>query len=269
MIEASVQADETMSRESESLSRGEAFFESVGGVFVPRAHARSPWSEDLVHGRLVSGLMARVVERRHLGADLHPARMTTDLFRPIPMSPLTIDTVIRREGKRLIVVEVTVRSGDVPVALATVQILRSGAPGPDVAWVPEYYAAPSPEVTGPPRRVAPKHFGEVRRVEKSVGGRRFSWFRETCELLEGHRDTPFGTLAAAADWVSPFTNMGEDRLAYINADVTLYCSRLPVGPWVGFENLDHVQSGGVAVSVCALHDTVGRIGTAASAALPY
>ncbi|OZD61852.1 acyl-CoA thioesterase domain-containing protein [Rhodococcus sp. 06-1460-1B] len=269
MIDTTAHADRAVSTRSECSSSGAAFFESVDGVFVPRAHARSPWSEDLVHGRLVSGLMAHEVERRHLGADLHPARMTTDLFRPIPMSPLTVDTVVRREGKRLIVVEVTVSSGDVPVALATVQILRSGPPGPDVVWVPEYYTAPSPEVVGPPTRVAPRHFGEVRRVDESVDGRRFSWFRETCELLEGRRDTPFGTLAAAADWVSPFTNMGADRLAYINADVTLYCSRLPVGPWIGFENLDHVQSGGVAVSVCALHDTVGRIGTAASAALPY
>lgn len=269
MIGATADTDPAASSRREDVAGGNAFFEGDSGVYLPRAHARSPWSEDLVHGRLVSGLMAREVELQHMGPGMHPARMTTDLFRPIPMSTLRIDTVVRREGKRLRVVEVTVTAGDVPVALATVQILRSGPPGPDVVWVPEYYTAPNPDSVGPPKRVAPKHFGEVRRVDESIAGRRFSWFRETCELLEGHRDTPFGTLAAAADWVSPFTNMGQDRLAYINADVTLYCSRLPVGPWIGFENLDHAQNDGVAVSVCALHDTAGRIGTAASAALPY
>lgn len=248
---------------------GGAFFEAGGGTFVPRPHARSPWSEDLVHGRLVSGLMAREVERQFLGGGMHPARMTTDLFRPIPMLPLTIETAVRREGKRLRVVEVTARAGDVPVALSTVQILRSGVPGPDVSWVPQHYAAPHPDSVGPPKRVAPRHFGEVRRVEESVDGHRFAWFRETCELIEGDSDTPFGMAAAAADWVSPFTNMGQERLSYINADVTLYLSRLPVGPWIGFENLDHKQNDGVAVSVCALHDSAGRIGTAASAALPY
>ncbi|AJW42221.1 hypothetical protein NY08_4218 [Rhodococcus sp. B7740] len=35
MIDATAQADEIVSRGSESLSAGEAFFESVGGAFVP------------------------------------------------------------------------------------------------------------------------------------------------------------------------------------------------------------------------------------------
>ncbi|MET0199456.1 MAG: hypothetical protein ABW364_19690 [Rhodococcus fascians] len=36
---------------------GAAFFDGDEGRYVPRPHARSPWSENLVHGRLVSGLM--------------------------------------------------------------------------------------------------------------------------------------------------------------------------------------------------------------------
>lgn len=258
----------TISVSSVSAGDGGAFFEGERGRYVPRAHARSPWSENLVHGRLVSGLMAREAERGHLVDGMHPARMTTDLFRPIPMGPLDIRTSVRREGRRLRIVEVEASATGVPVALASIQALRPGAEAAEVAWAPTMYHAPAPELLDPPKRPSPRHFGEVRRSE-DTSDRRFSWFRETCPLLEGFDDTPFEIAAMAADWVSPFTNMGTDSLQFINADVTLYLSRLPVGPWIGFENLDHKADNGIAVSVCALHDTHGRIGTAASAALPY
>ncbi|WP_052060070.1 acyl-CoA thioesterase domain-containing protein [Rhodococcoides fascians] len=247
---------------------GAAFFDGDEGRYVPRPHARSPWSENLVHGRLVSGLMAREVERSDL-AGLHPARMTTDLFRPIPMQPIDITTSVRRSGRRVRIVEVLASVDGTPVALASVQALRSGGEAAQVAWVPELYKAPAPDLLPPPERRAPRHFGEVRRSGDGAPTRKFSWFRETCPLLEGSADSPFEIASMAADWVSPFTNMGTDSLQFINADVTLYLSRLPIGPWIGFENLDHKADNGIAVSVCALHDVHGRIGTAASAAVPY
>ncbi|MBY6410842.1 thioesterase family protein [Rhodococcus sp. BP-252] len=245
------------------------FFDGGDGRYEPRPHARSPWSENLVHGRLVSGLMAREVEREHLADGFHPARMTTDLFRPIPMGPIDITTYVRRAGRRVRIVEVQASVDGMPVASASVQALLAGAESTPVAWSPVEYRAPAPESVSPPVRQAPRHFGEVRRLEPSEDGRKFSWFRETCRLLEGIGDTPFEIAAMAADWVSPFTNMGAKSLNFINADVTLYLSRLPIGEWIGFENLDHAVDNGVAVSVCALHDEQGRIGTAASAALPY
>ncbi|SNS52133.1 thioesterase family protein [Rhodococcoides kyotonense] len=248
---------------------GEPFFDGADGHYEPRPHARSPWSENLVHGRLVSGLMAHEVERTHLADGFHPARMTTDLFRPIPMGPIDITTSVRRAGRRVRIVEVQASADGVPVALASVQALLSGAESTPVTWAPVEYRAPTPESVAPPVKQAPRHFGEVRRLEPSGDGRKFAWFRETCPLLDGVGDTPFQIASMAADWVSPFTNMGATSLNFINADVTLYLSRLPIGKWIGFENLDHKIDNGVAVSVCALHDEQGRIGTAASAALPY
>lgn len=248
----------------------EAFFESVEGGYAARPHARSPWSEDLVHGRLVMGLMAREAEHHHMAEGWYPTRMTTDLFRPIPMGTLTLTTRCRRRGKRLLLVEVVASVGRVHVAASTIQALRSSPVNSEVHPSPAPFNPPHPEALESSPQVGARYLGEVRRVERpDEPERRFAWFRDHCELVDGMENQRFARVAAAADWVSPFTNFGPGGLAFINADVTLYLSRLPVGQWIGFDTVDHQVAGGIAISSCALYDTTGRVGTAASAALPY
>ena len=246
----------------------EAFFVGGDGRYEPRPHARSPWSESLVAGRLVCGVMAREVENALPAEGFVPSRMTVDLFRPIPLRPMTIAAHTVRDGRRIRVVDVDASVDGVVVARASVLALRSGAADEEVAWTHTSHRPPDPDLVEPPVRTAPRHFGEVRRVT-DPDDRRFAWFRETAPMVENSADSPFEVAAMAADWVSPFTNMGATRLHYINGDVTLYLSRLPVGPWIGFENIDRVVTDGVAVSTCALHDVTGRIGSASAAALPY
>jgi hypothetical protein len=72
----------------------------------------------------------------------------------------------------------------------------------------------------------------------------------------------------AADFASPFAHSGDQGLAWINTDITLYLSRLPVTEWIGFEVVNHQAAMGVAVGECWLHDEVGSIGWACVAALP-
>jgi acyl-CoA thioesterase len=71
----------------------------------------------------------------------------------------------------------------------------------------------------------------------------------------------------AADFASPFANAGEQGLAYINSDVTLYLHRLPVKEWIGFEVVNHHATDGVAIGECSLYDQQGPIGTSTVAAL--
>ena len=62
-------------------------------------------------------------------------------------------------------------------------------------------------------------------------------------------------LAAAAEQLStaPF-------LCFINADITLYVTRDPVGEWIGFEVVNHQSADGVALGECRLYDTTGPVG---------
>ena len=215
--------------------------------------------------------MAREAVARHGLREWRPTRMTADLMRPIPMGEtIRITTEIRRLGGRLQVVDLLALVDEKAVACASIQALRPGE------YVGEINAGPmSPIEVVPPEQIEidprprPVHLGEVRRlITGHEPERRFTWFRDRVELVEGEVMDGFVRVAAGADWVSPFSSFTGSGLAFINADFTVYLHRLPVGEWIGFEIADYQVHQNVALSTCHLYDTSGRIGTVACAALP-
>ncbi|MEO9255366.1 MAG: thioesterase family protein, partial [Tepidiformaceae bacterium] len=63
-----------------------------------------------------------------------------------------------------------------------------------------------------------------------------------------------------SDFTNPFANSGSGGLQYVNADVTLYLHRLPIGDWLGFEVIEHHATEGIAVGECVMYDEAGAIG---------
>jgi acyl-CoA thioesterase len=55
-------------------------------------------------------------------------------------------------------------------------------------------------------------------------------------------------------------NAGAHGLDYVNADITLYLHRLPVGEYIGFEVSSHESSEGIAVGDTTVYDIEGPIG---------
>jgi hypothetical protein len=53
----------------------------------------------------------------------------------------------------------------------------------------------------------------------------------------------------------------------VNADITLYLHRPPLGEWIGWEVNDHQSAEGVAFSECRIHDAQGAIGTSSVCAV--
>lgn len=86
-------------------------------------------------------------------------------------------------------------------------------------------------------------------------------------VVHGEYLSPFQLAASVADVTNIVTNWGSEGLAYINADVTLHLSRLPVGMQVGLAALDHLEHDGIAVGTAAVYDREGPIGTASVSAL--
>ena len=73
----------------------EAFFnvdETRKNIYHPTPFARGPWDPKTLHGRVLSGLVAFEVEENCLSENesgvFQASRITVDLFRPPPMSPL-------------------------------------------------------------------------------------------------------------------------------------------------------------------------------------
>ncbi len=245
----------------------EPFFTRQGPAFVPSADARGPWAPDMMHGRLLAGLLAWTIECEYGDPDFHAGRVTVDLFRSPPMRPVEVRTNPVRTGRRIRVVdgEVTI-DGDVYARASVVMLKIGGQPDGDV-WTVPTWDAPHPETLPEPELNAP---WEMRPLTEGWFGtyeQKRMWLRETHSLVDGEEWTPLARVATAADIANPLANSGTQGLQFINGDITLYLARLPVDEWIGFEVSRHVSADGIAVGECAVYDTEGPIGTSTVSAV--
>jgi len=100
------------------------FFTTDRDAFIPTDAARGPWDPNSLHGRVIIGLLAFVIEQRHGAGDFVPARLTVDMFRLPNLSPIEVKTRLVRDGLRIKVVEADFLSGGVAMARASCQLLR-------------------------------------------------------------------------------------------------------------------------------------------------
>jgi hypothetical protein len=249
----------------------EPFFLSDRDGFRPTPVCRGPWDPTSLHGRVVAGLLAHEIERRHGDPALLPARLTVDLYRLPGFAPVTVTTSIVRDGHRIKVVDAEFISDGVSVGRATCQLLRRGESPPGRVWMPPVWDAPKPHEIPAPEDGMGGMGGmwAVRPIDGAFGavGRKRLWMSEVRELVGGIPLTPFTRVALAADFASPFANSGDAGLGYINTDITLYLSRLPRTAWLGFDVVNHHADDGIAHGQCRLYDEDGPIGTSSVAAL--
>ena len=243
----------------------QSFFTREHERFAPGEPARGPWDPNSLHGRVIAGLLARSIEQQHGDEAFQFARLTVDLFRLPPFAPVEVTTALVRDGNRIRVADATATSQGVEIARAAVVMLRRAEQPGGAVWSPASWEVPPPDELAPPSdasRPGELPMWEIRPIEGASGGvvQKRVWLRETRALVEGEPLTPFVRAAFAADFTNPFANSGERGLNFVNADVTLYLHRLPVGEWLGFEVASHQSAEGVAVAGCTLYDVEGPIG---------
>ena len=247
------------------------FFTTERDAFIPTKFANGPWDPNSLHGRVIVGLLAFVIEQRHGSDDFVPARLTVDMFRLPNMAPIEVTTKLVRDGLRIKVVEAEFFSGGTRMARASCQLLRKTENPQGEVWSPPNWEVPLPADIAAPTdpRLGLNGKWTTRPITGAMGtvGPRRLWMSEVRDLVEGAPLTPFVRVAVAADFASPFANAGDQGLGYINSDVTLYLHRLPQEQWIGFEVVNHHATDGVAIGECFLYDQQGPIGTATVAAL--
>jgi len=240
------------------------FAEDPEGL-VPRSHARGPWSEDMIHGRLFAALAAREVERRHLEGGLHIARVTADLFRATPMVPLTLRASRVRDGRRVRLVDVDVVADGRPAARVSVLLAAAQGAPPGRVWGLGSWGLLPPVGLEPPEAGRAEAAGYPQLHFESAGFGDTSepvraWLRDRWPLVDGEELTPAQRAVLASDLANPVSNWGDRGLHYINADITLEMVRAPQGEWIGLEVLDHLDSDGIAIGSCRVHDELGPLG---------
>jgi len=252
-------------------TENEPFFTRDGDVYTPGKVARGPWDPNSLHGRVIVGLLAHVLEQRHGEAAFQPARLTVDMYKLPDLSPVEVRTTVVREGYRIKVIDAEFISAGVSMARATCQLLRKTENAEGNVWAPPNWDVPKPADIPPPgdSRAGMGGMWAMRPITGAMGtvGQRRTWMAEVRDLVGGEPLTPFTRVAVSADFASPYANAGDKGLGYINSDVTLYLHRSPSTEWVGYEVVNHGATDGVAIGECFLYDEVGPIGSATVCAL--
>lgn len=252
----------------------DAFYRRDGTRFVPTPYCIGPWSPSAQHGGPPAALLAGAAERYGDDAqDFFVARVTVELMRPIPLTPLTVDVTPVRLGKQVQWLSAQLTSDGLELARASVVRIRSASLALPVDVESPRSPPPPPEGLAPfvfdffPVEVA-YHAAIDMRIARGTWGRgpATAWLRPRFPLLEGEVTSALERtllLADATNGVAPAVSTAD--FAFINPDLTVYLQRSVATEWLALDARSVPGSDGVGLVQSILHDERGEVGRCAQA----
>lgn len=236
------------------------FFAEHDGMFHPTESALSRWGNDSLNGPAVVGLAARCLEREFGAEGFLPTRLTADLFKAARKVPTQVRTRLVRDGRRVRSSECDVVQDGTIVARATMVQYRMSEPPPGQEWVSTESFSPPDGVQGAVYLVGSDGagWGAAGSEHQNVSRKRV--YHRTIEVVINETASPFVRTVVAAEATSLVTNLGTQGIGYINGDLTVALSRLPVSDYIGVQANSHWTSAGVAVGDATLFDDIGPFG---------
>ena len=246
-----------------------ALYTFDGTAYLPGPLCVGPWSPDAQHGGPVSALLAGALETaadpRFDDVAVQVVRVTVELLRPVPLSPLTITSAVVRPGRNVQLVEAAMHCADQEVARA--RGLRIRTASMDVPVEAAAPPAPPPAAGAPPSNVARRTaFAEAVDLRFTAGswddtGPVTMWTRLLVHVVEGIEPSPLQRTVAAADFGNGVSRVLEfDHHTFINPDLTVALARVPEGDWVGFDVVSRLSGTGFGQAESAIFDAVGPVG---------
>ena len=250
-----------------------AFIVKSSNLFVGTDGAAGPWSSGHCHGGAPAALILRVAEAIPTLTPMEVARLSLELFRPVPTALVSTRTDIIREGKKLQLVTVHLDFEGVEVARGTVLKLRTEPQDLPVDVLDSGSGIPSPEIvpSDQPRFTG----GFARQFELRVAKGAFRqpgpatlWFRLKGALFSDEVATPMQVAAAVADFSNgASTALSFTEWTFLNADLTINFFRAPVGDWLAIDAETWVGPDGRALARSKLADRQGWFGQATQSLL--
>jgi hypothetical protein len=221
------------------------------------------------HGSAPAALVTWAAEQIPTPLPMQVARLTIDLMRPVPVAPLTFETEVLREGRKIQLCAIRLLADGVPVVRASVLKIRS-----------QPQALP-PELADPPIDVPPPEEGRplelrfsdnpfikglsVRAVRGGflVNGPGAIWYRMDREIVEGVATSQVMRAVIAADFSNGTSSVLDFKdWTFINADLTVSLARPPVGDWILLNAESWIGPDGAGIAAARLGDEGGYFGRA-------
>jgi hypothetical protein len=247
----------------------DAIFRVVGNHVTTSPYAAGPWDPNMQHGSPPAALVAWAAEAMPTQVPMRIARVSVDLMRPVPVAPLTIESEILREGRKIQLSAVRLRAAGVIVVAATVLKIKVQEnqlppeaemepvtlPGPAQSRAEPADFSSSPFVTGMSLRAARGRFG--------VPGPGAIWYRVDRPIVEGAAVSQAMRAMAAADFCNGTSPVLDFRQwTFLNADLTVNFAREPVGEWILLDAESWIGPDGAGLSMARLADVRGYFGRA-------
>ncbi|BCW89340.1 hypothetical protein sos41_25000 [Alphaproteobacteria bacterium SO-S41] len=253
----------------------DSIFRLDGTTAVTSPNAAGPWGP-MQHGGAPAALIVKVAEATPALAPMRIARLTIDLMRPVPLAPLTIDSQIVREGKKLQLLSVRLlHEGTEVVRASVLRLRRLDTPLPPEA-APPPIDLPGPDAAQPPA-MGPRGRGcafnegvEMRRAKGAFGtpGPAAMWIKVDWTIIAGEPILPVMRAAIAGDYCNGTSAwLDFNHWTFINADLQLSFARDPVGEWVLLDAETYPGPDGAGVAFARLGDSQGWFGRAAQSVL--
>ncbi|MCD9624518.1 thioesterase family protein [Rhabdothermincola salaria] len=250
-----------------------------GDAFVGTNLIQGGWNPDEANGAAVLALLGHCLEDVPTLVPMTVSRFTADLVRPVPLGrPLRVTTSIRREGKKIQVVELQLLVGEVEHVRATVLRLRDAdltggrLPASTTDARPADALVPVEAVSGP-REAHPDGPGylpgflqgiDLRRAPTVDGTSFGSWVRLEASVVAGEPIRSTSRLTVGFDFANLIgVNDHVPTVTMINPDVTAHVLRAPVDDWIAVTGDTRFNPAmGRGVSSAALSDSQGVFATA-------
>ncbi|KUH81078.1 MULTISPECIES: thioesterase family protein [unclassified Mycobacterium] len=238
------------------------FTPTTDGGFMPTVFAQSHWGDDHLNGPSIVGLAAQALENHYGSAEFMPTRLTVDLFRAARNVPTTVEVRLIRDGRRVRNAECDVVQDGRPVAHATLVQYRRSSPPPGQEWATPDSA---PELPERDDALAPyigsDDAGWTRSPAAHQNTSRKRFYFSSANIVADEKVSPFARAVTVAESTSLVTNLGSDGIGYINGDLTVAMSRLPVDDWILVQGDSHWAADGIAVGTATLFDRQGAFGS--------
>jgi hypothetical protein len=244
-------------------------FRVDGDRVVTSPDAAGPWDPRMQHGSAPAALVVWAAEALPTPVPMQIARVTIDLMRPVPVAPLSIETAVVREGRKIQLCAVRLLADGVAVVSATVLKIKTrvqplpagigdlptGLPGPDQSMLEPADHGASPFTKCISMRAARGRFGTV--------GPAAIWFRVDQPLIEGSPVSQAMRAVVAADFSNGTASALNFRdWTFINADLSVNLARQPVGEWILLDGECWIGPDGAGLAMSRLADRNGYFGRA-------
>lgn len=245
-----------------------AYFERIGAsTFRATQHTSGAWQQEVQHIAPALGLLTHLVEldrdtRRSDGLVI--GRLSFDILGTVPVDVVETSVSVRRPGRRVELVEATVRHNRCDVVLLRAWLMEPGDTTPLQASALPRISPPTDMPAWNPSSVWPGGFiasAEVRR-EQIEPGRASFWVRTPLPLIRDEEVSQLARATGLFDIANGMTvRVSPKEVAFPNVDLTAHLFDAPRGDWIGFDTTVSFGPAGTGVTSSVIHDIDRPIGT--------